>query len=325
MLELSEDDIDLNEFLFDKTPSHTRTVMMIETDHILTKKQVRKSFEKIDELAASIQKLGIQQPIIVYPCDGRGRFTIKCGERRWRAAKHIGLKRVPVIVDSTVVNEPEMVVAELVENTQREPLTALEIAHALDALYVHGLTHEEIGLEIGKSRQYVTKHLRLLDMPQCIMSLYDRGIVKDVSTLNSLLCAYEIDEARTQRLCEQSTSGISRHQAQLFCKGLKLEKEKTMEKQPLIKAQPLKKELASYPSLKKEIPPNKNTIPLNTVEVELSDGRRVKYVPHIPSEFYGLDESGNQIKVTASSIVRVRKPAKKKSVSIPQKSQLDLL
>lgn len=123
--------------------------------------------ESIAELAESIRAQGIVQPVLVRPlageADAESRYEIVAGERRWRAAQQAGLDSVPAIVRS--LSDAEAALAALVENVQREDLSAMELARALRSiLEISGGTHKEAGKSIGMSRAAVSNHLRLLEL-----------------------------------------------------------------------------------------------------------------------------------------------------------------
>ena len=115
--------------------------------------------EALEELSASIQSQGIIQPIVVRPLS-TGGYEIIAGERRWRAARHAGLKQVPCIVKR--VDDKAAVAMALIENIQREDLNAIEEAQALERLQDEfKLTHQQVADVIGKSRTTVSNLLRL--------------------------------------------------------------------------------------------------------------------------------------------------------------------
>ena len=115
--------------------------------------------EALEELAASIQSQGIIQPIVVRQVAG-GQFEIIAGERRWRAAKQAGLKRVPCLVKK--VEDRAAIAMALIENIQREDLNVIEEAQALERLQDEfTLTHQQVADVIGKSRTTVSNLLRL--------------------------------------------------------------------------------------------------------------------------------------------------------------------
>ncbi|MBN1192776.1 MAG: ParB/RepB/Spo0J family partition protein [Coriobacteriia bacterium] len=128
--------------------------------------------EQISELADSIRKVGVLQPIIVRP-EGAG-YQIIAGERRWRASRAAGLERVPVRVMATT--ETEALALALIENLQREDLNPIEEASGYRRLIAeHGMTQAELANRVSKSRSAVTNTLRLLDLPEDIQQLLYEG------------------------------------------------------------------------------------------------------------------------------------------------------
>jgi ParB family chromosome partitioning protein len=119
--------------------------------------------ESLQELASSIQKLGIIQPITVRDL-GRNRYQIITGERRWRAAKLAGLSRIPAFVRTA--DDQGMLEMALVENIQREDLNSIEVAISYQRLIDEcKLTQEEMSERVGKKRSTITNYLRLLKLP----------------------------------------------------------------------------------------------------------------------------------------------------------------
>ena len=134
--------------------------------------QPRKIFDEqaLNELAESIKTFGIVQPIIVNEKDGR--FIIVAGERRWRAARIAGLKTIPCIVKT--YSKQEISEIAIIENLQREDLNPIESARAIKNLIEEfNLTQEEVADKIGKSRPAVANTLRLLTLPEAIVSLVE--------------------------------------------------------------------------------------------------------------------------------------------------------
>lgn len=129
--------------------------------------------EGLAELAESIRSQGIVQPLVVTP-SGDG-FLIVAGERRWRAAQRAGLTEIPVVVRE-VDGDQHLLELALVENLQRADLNAIEEADAYRSLgQGFGLSHEEIGRRVGKSRATVTNALRLLNLPPEIRDMLRAG------------------------------------------------------------------------------------------------------------------------------------------------------
>ena len=139
--------------------------------------QPRKNFdeESIQLLADSISIHGVLQPIIVREnSDFPNTYEIIAGERRWRAAKMAGLSEIPAIT----VDGDDLKVAQiaLVENVQRENLNPVEEAFAYQALVDRfGLTQEQLSKEVGKSRSAIANMLRLIDLPDEVLSLLKEG------------------------------------------------------------------------------------------------------------------------------------------------------
>ena len=134
--------------------------------------------EDLQELAASIREHGILQPLIVSQEPGSENYVLIAGERRLRAASLAGLESVPVIVRQT--SEQERLELALIENLQREDLSALEAAEAYQQLLDEfNLSHEEIATQVGKSRVAVTNTLRLLKLPQSVRQALMDGKISE--------------------------------------------------------------------------------------------------------------------------------------------------
>ena len=132
--------------------------------------QVRKTFdpETIAELADSIKEHGLLQPIIVRR-KGNGFYEIIAGEHRWRACKEAGLVEVPVIIKD--MDDRSASLAALVENLQREDLDPVEEARGYESLMrEYGMTQEEAAFSVGKSRPSVANKLRILSLPEKVLS-----------------------------------------------------------------------------------------------------------------------------------------------------------
>lgn len=131
--------------------------------------------EKIDELARTINIHGVIQPIVVRPIED-GKFEIIAGERRYRAMKKLKWAQVPAIIRD--MDDKETASVALIENLQREELTAIEEAMAYDKLLkLHSLTQEALAQRLGKGQSTVANKLRLLKLPEPIRrGILDREI-----------------------------------------------------------------------------------------------------------------------------------------------------
>jgi ParB family transcriptional regulator, chromosome partitioning protein len=137
--------------------------------------QPRSSFEAgaIDALAGSIATAGLLQPLIVRPIED-GRFELVAGERRWRAAQKAGLDRVPAVIRSSPSDE--RLQAALIENMVREDLNPVDEARACAALVEDlGISKEELARRVGRSRAAISNLIRLLDLPDEVQTLLERG------------------------------------------------------------------------------------------------------------------------------------------------------
>jgi|GEM_PF-50510 len=136
--------------------------------------QPRKSFDKeaLQELAESIKQHGVIQPIVLN--NNNGRFMIIAGERRFRASKLAGLKKIPAIVKNYTPRQIKEV--SLIENLQREDLNSLEAARAIKQLMEeHNMNQEEVADRIGKSRPAIANTLRLLSLEPEVQALVEKG------------------------------------------------------------------------------------------------------------------------------------------------------
>ncbi|MBQ9942364.1 MAG: ParB/RepB/Spo0J family partition protein [Christensenellaceae bacterium] len=152
-----------------------RAATEIDVNRIdVCKTQPRKNFdpEKLKELAASIKKYGVIQPLVVNKTGDR--YTIIAGERRYRASRLAGLKKVPVIVKD--MEAKDVLQVSIIENIQREDLNPMEEAMAISMLMEqYGFTQEKVAEGIGKSRSAVANALRLLSLPKKVTALVEDG------------------------------------------------------------------------------------------------------------------------------------------------------
>lgn len=139
--------------------------------------QPRREFDDdaLQELANSIRQIGLVQPITLRDM-GDGTFTIIAGERRWRASQRVGLTTIPAYIRT--VDDENMLEMALVENIQREDLTAIEVALAYQNLIEkHSLTQDQLSEKVGKNRATIANYLRLLKLPASVqMALRNKEI-----------------------------------------------------------------------------------------------------------------------------------------------------
>lgn len=166
----------------------------------------------LEELALSIKDKGVLQPILVREIDSEN-FQIVAGERRWRAAQKAGVHEVPVIV--LELTDAEVLEVAIIENVQRQDLSAIEEATAYQRLideFSH--TQDVVAKLVGKSRSHVTNLLRLLNLPEKVRSLVEDGSLS-MGHARALLTA-ESPVALAQQVV---SSGLSVRQTEVAAKG----------------------------------------------------------------------------------------------------------
>ena len=128
---------------------------------------------KLQELSESIKTYGVISPLLVRVTD-EGRYQILAGERRFRASVLAGMRKVPALIAE--FNDQQMMEMSIIENVQREGLNVIEEARAYENLANNlGLTHEQIGQKVGKSRSYIANIMRLLNLPDVIQDYVING------------------------------------------------------------------------------------------------------------------------------------------------------
>jgi ParB family transcriptional regulator, chromosome partitioning protein len=140
-------------------------------------RQPRQAFdeESMAELAASIETVGLLQPVVVRRA-GHGRFELIMGERRWRACQLAGVDVIPAIVRET--SDDELLRNALMENLHREQLNPLEEAAAYQQLLDDfAVTHEELARRIGRSRPHISNTIRLLSLPPAVQKRVAAGVL----------------------------------------------------------------------------------------------------------------------------------------------------
>ena len=232
--------------------------------------QPRKNFddESIAELADSISKHGVLQPLLVRPIIGGG-YQIVAGERRWRAARLAGLKEIPAMV--LEAGEGEVMELALIENLQRQDLNPIEEAEGYDRLIQQfGLTQEEVANRVVKSRSAVANALRLLGLP---------------------------DEVRTMVADGKLSGGHARAVLAVSDEDKRVEAARQMVGMSVRQAEALAKRLNKKPSVKPPQPEAFSVDYVADVEKELESvlGRKIsiqqgKNSGQLTLEYYGADD-----------------------------------
>jgi len=177
----------------DKVASELKQLNL--SDIIPDEEQPRREFSKeaIEALAASIKEHGVLQPIVVTREDGK--YKIVAGERRWRASKLAGLKKIPAIIRT--LDSQNRLELSIIENAQREDLNAIELATAYAKLKTQfNLTTEEIAAKVGKSESSITTTMRLLNLPDDVKKI----MVKEKLTEGVMRPLVARDEATIKKV-----------------------------------------------------------------------------------------------------------------------------
>ena len=174
--------------------------------------QPRKVFsdEAIAALADSIREYGVLQPILVRPL-GTGMYQIVAGERRWRAARMLGLDEVPVNIKE--LSDLEAMQIAIVENLQRENLNPLEEASGYSELIEKfGMTQEKVAKLVGRSRSAVANAVRLLTLPESVQKMVESG---DLSAGHArALLAFDDEELLIATAQKASGGGLTVRQVE---------------------------------------------------------------------------------------------------------------
>ena len=201
-------------------PSNTRAgkrVSQISISSIrLNPRQPRSTIdtEELAELAESIRKHGILQPIIVTHSENSGEYTLIAGQRRLQAASIIEMHTIPAIIRDTTT-DVEMLELALIENIQRSNLNSLESAQAYNSLVEDfGMSHDEISKRVGKSRTTISNTIRLLKLSPAVQTALSKGYITEgharaiLSLTNSEDQADALSRITTQGLNVRQTESI---------------------------------------------------------------------------------------------------------------------
>jgi ParB family chromosome partitioning protein len=197
----------------------SKNITKISTEEVKqNESQPRKRFnqEQMKTLMKSIEEHGILQPIIVCPTN-KG-YKIIAGERRWRAAKLLGLKEIPVSIKN--VDSMKALELALVENIQREDLNPIEKANAyLELKNNFGLTQEKIANRIGQDRSSIANTIRLLDLAENIQELVSRGTI----SMGHARALLSLKDPKKQEILSEKivTDGLSVREVEMIVSGKK--------------------------------------------------------------------------------------------------------
>ena len=203
-------------------PSNTRDgkrVSQISISSIsLNPRQPRSTIdtEELAELAESIRKHGILQPIIVTHSENSGEYTLIAGQRRLQAASIIEMHTIPAIIRDTTT-DVEMLEIALIENIQRSNLNSLESAQAYNSLVEDfGMSHDEISKRVGKSRTTISNTIRLLRLSPAVQTALSKGYITEGHARAILSLTNAEDQA--DALSRITTQGLNVRQTESIVK-----------------------------------------------------------------------------------------------------------
>lgn len=174
--------------------------------------QPRKKFndEAINNLADSIKEHGILQPVLVRPMDD-GSYQIVAGERRWRAARRLGLDEIPVVIKE--LSDFESAQIALIENLQRENLNPVEEAMGYKELIEKfDMTQDAVAKTVGRSRSYIANAVRILALPERIISLLENEEIS-IGHAKALL-SFENEEMMIATAIKAANGGLTVRQVE---------------------------------------------------------------------------------------------------------------
>lgn len=203
-------------------------IFLIEVERIKPNPfQPRQEFnqERLRDLADSIKQYGVLQPLVVTRKevereDGSlySEYELIAGERRWRASQIAGLRQVPAVIRTGAQSDKEKLELAIIENLQREDLNPIERAQAFFRLVKEFcLTHGEVAKRVGRSREYVSNTIRILNLPQEMLDALATGKISEGHTRPLLMLADRPEEQATvfkevvlKRLTVRDTESIAR-------------------------------------------------------------------------------------------------------------------
>ena len=200
------------DFLFSDNTSEVQVKKTLRTSEIEPNRdQPRKVFsdEAIQALADSIREHGMLQPILVRPIGGG--YQIVAGERRWRAARMLGLDEVPVNIRE--LSDLETMQIAIIENLQRENLNPVEEAAGYNELIEkYGMTQEKVAKMVGRSRSAVANSVRILSLPERVLKMVENG---DISAGHArALLAFEDEEMLIATALKAADGGLTVRQVE---------------------------------------------------------------------------------------------------------------
>ena len=233
--------------------------------------QPRKEFDEaeLQELADSILRYGVIQPLLVREKDGH--YEIIAGERRWRAAKLAGMKEIPVIIRD--YTDQEAAEISLIENIQRKDLNPVEEARAYQQLIGdYGMTQEELSEVLSKSRTFITNSMRLLKLPEPVLMMVADGTLS--TSHAKVLLGLENEEDLKKAAAQVVEKGLNVRETEAQVRSL-------ADKKPRPEKKVLKNQTA-YTKVENDLK--------ETLKTKVVIRRRSENAGRIEIDFYSLED-----------------------------------
>ncbi|MDO4382961.1 MAG: ParB/RepB/Spo0J family partition protein [Eubacteriales bacterium] len=195
--------------------------------------QPRKHFDaaRLEELANSIQENGVIQPLVVQKKENC--YELVAGERRWRASRLAGLKKVPCLIRE--FDEKQNLIVAIIENMQREDLDPMEEANGIQQMiHKFGFTQEQVSESLGKSRAYIANSVRLLKLPEEIQKMIRSGKIS--ATHGRTLLGIQDPRKRLMLAERIEKEGLSVRTVEEIAKKLKGEQKEEKKKEKKVKS-----------------------------------------------------------------------------------------
>lgn len=181
----------------------------------------RQAFDptELAALAETLKARGLKQPIVVRPANAAGRYVIRYGARRFRAAQLAGFAEIRAVVEAGEITEADALTDQLIENEQRAPLSTADMAQAVARLLALGLSQAEIARRLGRGKDLIAIYAAVPQMPEPLQAL--AGVL-GARTLYELWSAWKADARRTQIWLEgRESAQITQAAARAFAATLK--------------------------------------------------------------------------------------------------------
>ena len=162
----------------------------------------RRNFDdaELEALAQTIAARGVLQPVVVRPADAAGRYRLRFGARRFRAARRAGLEDIPAVVRGDAGDAQDDLIEQLIENDQREGLSTSELAEAVDKLLDGGLTQAEVGRRLGRSKPQIAMLAAVKGMAPELRALAPK---LGARTLYELHAAWKADAGQARKFLKE--------------------------------------------------------------------------------------------------------------------------